>query len=235
MEILCTICARSNSQGVKSKNFKFLNGKPLIYYSIKQAIKSKIFSNIVVSSDSQKIINYSKKFGIKNLFKRPKKLSTNKSPKVPVIQHALKEAELYYKKRYDIIIDLDVSSPLRNISDIKKSLKFFIKKKASILLTGCKSRKNPYFNIVEIRKKKLKRVKLIRKKIFRRQDAPLTFDLNAAIYIWKRKTLVNFKSFYDKKTVLYEMPQTRSFDIDSKTDFKIAEILLKKNEKKLFK
>jgi len=73
----------------------------------------------------------------------------------------------------------------------------------------------------------------MKKKISRRQDAPKTYDLNAAIYIWKRKSLINFKSFYDKKTVLYEMPQKRSFDIDSETDFKIAETLLKINEKKL--
>ncbi len=227
MNILCTICARSNSQGVKNKNFKKLNGKPLIYYSIKQAQKSKIFSNIVISTDSNKIAKYSNKMGVKCFFKRPKKLSTNKSPKVPAIQHALLESENYHKKKYDIILDLDVSSPLRRVSDIRNSLNLFNKKKASILLTGCKSRKSPYYNVVEIKNKKVKRVKLSRKKIFRRQDTPKTYDLNASIYIWKRNSLINFKSFYDKKTIIYEMPQERSFDIDSITDFKIAEVLMK--------
>tara|TARA_B100000963_G_C22543904_1_gene633516 strand:+ start:436 stop:1143 length:708 start_codon:yes stop_codon:yes gene_type:complete len=235
MNILCTICARSNSQGVKNKNFRPLNRKPLIYYTINQAIKSKIFSDIIISSDSEKILKYSRRFGLKTIFKRPKNLSNNKSPKVPVIQHALVKSEKYFKKKYDIIIDLDVSSPLRNITDIKNSFKFFKNQNASILLSGCVSRKNPYYNIIEIKKNKIKRVKLMKKKIFRRQDAPKTYDLNAAIYIWKRKSLVNFKSFYDKKTVLYEMPQKRSFDIDSETDFKIAETLLKINEKKLSK
>ena len=55
--ILCTICMRGGSQGVKNKSIKLINGRPLMYYTIKQAIKSKIFDNIVVSTDSKKILN----------------------------------------------------------------------------------------------------------------------------------------------------------------------------------
>ena len=98
-----------------------------------------------------------------------------------------------------------------------------------MLLSGCKSKKNPYYNMVEIFRNKIKRVKILKRKITRRQDAPTTFDLNASIYIWKRKTLINFKSFYDSKTVFFEMPPSRSVDIDNKFDFKIVNFLLKKN------
>ena len=110
-----------------------------------------------------------------------------------------------------------------------------IKNKGDILITGSKSKKNPYFNIVEIINKKVKKVKNSKKKIFRRQDAPKTFDMNASIYIWNRKTLINSKYANEvldrgvkRKTVLYEMPESRSIDIDSELDFNLVEFLLKK-------
>ena len=92
--------------------------------------------------------------------------------------------------------------------------------------------------MVEIVNKKVKKVKIIKKMIFRRQDAPKTYDMNASIYIWNRKTLMNSGSDIaalsrniKEKVVLYEMPYSRSIDIDSELDFKLVEFLLKKEKK----
>ena len=231
---LCTIGMRGGSQGVKNKNFKLINGKPLMYFTIKQAIKSRIFDHIMVSTDSKKILKIAKFYGAEGWFLRPKELSSNTSEKVSAIRHALFQAEKFYKKKFETIIDLDVTSPLRKIEDISNAYKFFIKKKANILITGCESKKNPYFNMIEIKNNKVRIVKKLKKNIYRRQDAPKTYDYNASIYIWKRKSLINFKSFYTNKTVFYEMPESRSIDIDSKLDFKLVEFLLKKkNDKEL--
>ena len=167
-----------------------------------------------------------KYYGADAWFIRPKKLSLDKSPKVPVIKHALFEAEKYYNKKFEIIIDLDVTSPLRKVEDILNAYRYFIGKKADILVTGCKSKKNPYFNMVKVVNNKLQRVKKSKKNIYRRQDAPKIYDINASIYIWKRKSLVNFKSFYNGNTTFYEMPESRSWDIDSAFDFKIVQYLL---------
>ena len=217
---------RSGSKGVKNKNLKLINNKPLMYYTINQAIKSKLFENIVVSTNSKKILKKAKYYGAEGWFLRPKKLSSDFSPKVPVIKHALLESEKYYKKNFDIIIDLDVSSPLRSVVDIKNAYEYFIKKKADFLISGCKSKKNPYFNVAEIINNKLKKIKPFKRNIYRRQDAPVTYDFNASIYIWKRESLVNFKSFYKSKTVLYEMPESRSWDVDTNFDFKVVKYLL---------
>ena len=225
---------RKGSREVKDKNFRLINGKPLMYYTIKQAIKSKIFDNIVASTDSKQILKYAKSYGADGWFLRSKKLSSNLSSKIPVIKHALVEAEKFYNKSFKFIVDLDVSSPLRNVEDIIKAYQFFLRKKADILITASKSKKNPYFNIVEIRNKKVKIIKSAGKNIFRRQDAPQTFDMNASIYIWTRKAILNSRSLYNKKTILYEMPAYRSIDIDSKLDFKIVEFLLKNKNKKFF-
>ena len=230
MSVICIICARKGSQGLKGKNLKILHKKPLIAHTIIQAQKSKIFDKIVVSTDSKKIQKVANKYGIKNFFLRPAYLSKNNSPKIPVIRHALLKSELYYKKKFKIIIDLDPTSPLRNIKDIKKSLNLFNRNKYQNLISGCTSSKNPYFNMVEKKNNKIKIVKNLKKKITRRQNAPKVFDMNASIYIWKRFALLNNIKLINKKTGFYQMPRDRSIDIDIKLDWDIVNFLMRKKK-----
>lgn len=228
MNYLCTICARKNSRGVKNKNFKNLNGIPLIAHTILQAQKSKIFSNIVVSTDSNIIKGISKKFGVKCWFTRPKKLSNDAISKIPVIKHATQMAEKHFNKKFDVIMDLDVTSPLREINDIKKAKNKFLKSKSDVLFSVCESKKNPYFNMIEKNKKKIKLVKSALKKISSRQTSPKVYDMNASIYIWKRLALIKNRSLFSNKTNIYVMPQERSVDIDSEYDWQLTKFLMKK-------
>ncbi len=227
-KILCTICARGNSKGLKNKNINKIKGIPLIAYTINHAKKSKLFENIVVSTESSRVMSISKKYGIKDFIKRPKRLSLDNSPKIPVIRHCLKEMEKKYKKNFDLIVDLDVTAPLRNIRDINNALKQFKDTKSSTLFSACVSRRNPYFNAVEFKNKKIKPVKSLMRKIPGRQFAPLVYDMNASIYIWDRKTLLNSNTVFQKKTSVYVMPEERSIDIDNEFDFKIVSFLMKK-------
>lgn len=233
MNILCTICMRGGSKEIKNKNIKKLNGRPLLSYTIEQAKKSNIFDLVMVSTDSKKIYNISKKYGASAWFLRPKKLSTNNSPKMLAIKHALIESEKYTKKKFDIIFNLHVTAPLRSVNDIKFSLKQFLNERSNKLISVTPCKRNPYFNMVEIVKKKVKIVKQLKKSVNRRQDSPKVYDMNASIYIWKRKELLKLKSQYDHKTSLYIMPEERSVDIDNNFDWKLAEYILKnkKNEK----
>ncbi len=225
--ILCTICVRSGSKGVKNKNIKKIKGKPLIYYTLNQAIKSKLFNNIVISTDSEKILEYSKKKKNIDRIKRPKNLAKDDSPKIPVIRHCLIEMEKRYKKKYDLIFDLDVTSPLRKIYDLKKALNKMIRNKSDNLFSVCLSKRNPYFNAVEFKKNKIKPIKNLMKQITSRQNAPVVYDMNASIYIWKRITLLNSNTVLQKRTSIYIMPEERSLDIDTPLDFKIVEFLLR--------
>ena len=223
---------RGGSQGLKNKNLKIINGKPLMYYTISQALKSKIFDKVVVSTDSKKILKFAKSYGADGWFLRPKRFSSNTSSKVAAIRHAFVEAEKFYGKKFKFIVDLDVTSPLRNVEDIINAYKFFIKKRGDILITGSKSRHNPYFSIVEIVNGKIQKVKDVKKEFFRRQEAPKTYDMNASIYIWNRQTLLkSFTAVLEReakwKIIFYEMPPSRSIDIDSELDFKLVEFLLK--------
>ena len=231
--ILCTICARAGSKGLKRKNLLKINRKSLIFYTVDQAKKSGIFTNIVVSTDSNVIKKKIKKEnGVDCWFLRSKKLSNDHVSKIDVIKDALIRSEENFDVKYDYIMDLDVTSPLRSIKDIKKAYNIFKKRKIDFLISANISKKNPYFNMVEFKKNKIKFIKkkLKQTKIKRRQDAPKTFDINASMYIWKKKTLLNSFKFFPKKTFLFIMPPERSWDIDSKFDFDVVKFLLEKKK-----
>ena len=226
MKILCTICAREGSKNILNKNFKYLLGKPLISYSIEQAIKSKIFDKIVISSDSKIAKKLTKKYNLDYYIKRPKKFSNDKSGKIDAIKHAFLESEKFFKQKFDVVIDLDVTSPLRTVKDILNSLKIFKNNKSANLITVCEAKKNPYFNMIEIKKNRIS-ISKQNTQYIRRQDAPRVYEMNASIYIWKRKTLLNKTKLINNKTSFYEMPIERSIDIDSNFDWKIVELLIK--------
>ena len=157
--ILCTICARGGSLGVKNKALRIINRRPLIYYTINLAIKSKLFDKVVVSTDSKIIQKISTKYGAECWFLRKKKLSSKFSPKKLTLIDLLERSEEKFKKKFEIIVDLDLSSPLRTKDDLLLSLKNFIKNNNDILISVNNCRKNPYFNMVEFRDKKLSIVK----------------------------------------------------------------------------
>lgn len=229
MKILCTICARGGSKGVKNKNIKLLNGKHLISYTIDQAKKSNLFNQIVVSTDSIRIQKIAKKYKANCWSLRKKNLSTDSAAKIPVIQDTLLRSEKYFKIQYDYIIDLDPTSPLRSVNDIISSFKKFISKKADLLITGCEAKKNPYFNMFEIKNSQIKLVKKKDNKNFvSRQLSPKVYEMNASIYIWNRNSLIRAKTLFIKNMTEYIMPYERSIDIDSELDFKIVELLLNK-------
>jgi len=224
--ILCTICARKGSKGLKNKNFLNLLGKPIILHTVDQAKKIKSFTKIVISSDSSKILNASKK-KVNYLIKRPQNISNDHSSKVDAIKHALLMSEKKFKITFDTIIDLDVTSPLRSIGDINKAIDIFFKKRPGNLVSGHEARRNPYFNQVMYKKGYLDLVCKSKKKIVRRQDAPKIYDLNASIYIWNRKNLLSSKKLINKKTIFFKMPYSRSIDIDDKLDFIMVKHILK--------
>ena len=183
MEILCTICARSGSKGIKNKNLLKLNDKTLIHIAIELAKKSKLFKKIIFSSDSNDYIKKAIKYGVDYSINRKISLSSDKAGKIDVIRDCLLYSERIYKKKFDVICDLDVTTPLKNLNDLKLAFKKFLIEKNDILFSVCESKKNPYFNMVEYRNNKYNLIK--NSKFIRRQDTPTVYFINAGIYIWK--------------------------------------------------
>ncbi len=226
--ILCTICARGGSKGIKNKNIRELCGKPLISYTIEQAKNSNLFDHIVISTDSDDIAAIAKKYGGEVFFKRSVEMASDTAGKLDVIRDAFIRSEKYYNRVFDYLIDLDATSPLRNVADIINSFNQFKKDNNDNLITAMPSRRSPYFNIVEQSEDgKVYLSKKLDNAIVRRQDAPKTYDMNASIYIWKREAILNENTLFLENTGLYVMPEERSIDIDSELDFKFVEFLMK--------
>ena len=232
MKNLCSIGVRGGSKGVKNKNLKLMNDKPLLAYTIEQAKESGLFEHIVLSTDSEEIQELALSLGADSWFLRPSEMATDEAGKLPVIAHTLKESEKYYSLKFDVIVDLDVTAPLRTSEDIEKAYLKLIEKDADNLISVCESRKNPYFNMIEVHNDIPKVVKKIKNRPVSRQEAPKVFDMNAAIYMWQRRSKIDYENLISDKTVLYEMPQERSVDIDSETDWNFVEFMLKKGRKK---
>lgn len=228
VKVLCTICARGGSKGVKNKNIKQINGKPLIAYTIEQALASKLFEHVVISTDSDEIAKISQQYGAEVFFKRSADMASDTAGKLDVIRDAFKKSEEHYSEIFDYLIDLDATSPLRNHEDIMAAYEQFIDHGNSNLITAMPSRRSPYFNLIEVDENdKVHLSKTVENNILRRQDTPKSFDMNASIYIWKRDAILNENSLFLEETGLYVMPEERSIDIDGELDYKIVELLMR--------
>lgn len=224
---LCSICARGGSKGVPGKNIRMLAGKPLIAHSVGHALESELFEAVAVSSDSDEILETARLHGASILIERPAEMASDTAGKLPVIQHALEQAEAQSGQRYDTQVDLDATSPLRSVQDVIGSVKLLEETGCSNVITGAPAHRSPYFNLVERDVNGVVHLsKNLPQGVVRRQDSPDCFDMNASIYVWQRDRLLNDpKLFYDD-TRLYEMPRERSFDIDEELDFKIVELIM---------
>tara|TARA_E500000178_G_scaffold356378_1_gene433816 strand:+ start:1719 stop:2438 length:720 start_codon:yes stop_codon:yes gene_type:complete len=230
-EILGLICARGGSKGLKNKNIKIFNSKPLIYWTIKIANKLKIIKKLYVSTDSKKIAKLSKKFGAEVPFLRPNKLATDKSPEVYTWRHALKFFYKKYKYLPGILLVLPVTSPLRKKEDVIKCINLYKKTKSDAVIAVTESYRNPYFNMIFRDKKGISKLIInSKKKITRRQDAPITFDMTTVAFVINTKFILKKKNIFKGIVRSVIVNQESSIDIDNIKDFKIAEFL-KKNIK----
>jgi CMP-N,N'-diacetyllegionaminic acid synthase len=206
-----------------------LLGKPLIAHSIEQALHSGLFEAVAVSSDSDEILDVAGRFGARVLVKRPDAMATDAAPKVPAIRHCVEEAERALNARFDVLVDLDATSPLRLVDDIRGAVAMLESLGVPNLITGAPARRSPYFNLVELSADGFVRLsKPLAEAIVRRQDSPRCFDMNASIYVWRRDVfLADPRVFYDE-TVLFEMPEDRSVDIDTELDFELVRLLMER-------
>lgn len=236
MRILALIAARAGSKGIKNKNIRDLAGKPLIVYSIEQLKKWGKYDEFLISTDSQEIERIARDYGVDAPFRRPPELSGDSVGKVEVLRHALGEAEKYYGKEFDALLDVDVTSPVRNIEDIDNIVKLFNERKANCVLSIVKAHKNPYFNMLERDKDGVLKVcKQVSGEFLTRQSCPVVYGANASLYIYSRQFLLdeNTKTPLSDKTFGYEMGEFSAVDIDEEIDFKFIELLLKEGVVKL--
>jgi len=228
-QILCTICARGGSKGVAGKNLRKMLGKPLLAYSIAQALQAEIFSAVAVSSDSDAILAAAIAQGAHFAIRRPDALSVDAAPKPPAIRQCAEEVEKLTGRSFDIFVDLDATSPLRLPQDIAGAVALLGSSGAGNVITGMPARRSPYFNLVEPDANGVVRVcKQGGSSLARRQDSPPCFDMNASVYVWRREAFFRGPRVFGPDTRLYVMPDERSLDIDSELDWELVEYLMAK-------
>lgn len=219
-KIIAIIPARSGSKGLKDKNIKDLNGKPLIAYTIEAAKRSNVFDEIIVSTDSEKYAEVSKKYGANVPFLRSKENSNDTAGSWDVVREVLSKLD----EKFDIIVLLQPTSPLRTESNIKEALKLFFDKDADTVCSVCETQHPMYwcntldesFSMKDFVRKEYRK---------RRQELPKSYTLNGAIYICKTDLLDDL-NFYSNKSFAYIMSKDSSIDIDSELDFIMAETVL---------
>lgn len=236
MKLLAIIAARGGSKGVKNKNIRFLNGKPLMVYTIEQIIKWGKYDRFIISTDSREIADIGCKCGVDVPFIRPAALAGDTAGKLEVLRHGLTCAEQHYGTKFDILLDLDVTAPIRTIEDIENAVSLYNDKKADCVFSVVKSRKSPYFNMIELRPDGTAQpCKQTGHSILRRQDSPVVYSMNTSIYVYNRDFLLDEGNIlpYAKKAYVYEMDELSAVDIDSELDFKYVEFLVKEGAIKI--
>lgn len=235
MNILITICARGGSKGIPGKNIKVINGKPLIDYSIDltEKIKTKFNAKVSLSTDDNEIKKVAHANGLITDYVRPQYLATDAAGKIDTIKDLLLYEESLIDEKYDFILDLDVTSPLRTLEDIERALALMINKPdAKNLFSVNPAARNPYFNMVEENSNGF--YSLVKTNpdgsIMTRQSAPKVYDLNASFY-WYRRSFFDSgdKTAITDKSLIYIMDHI-CFDLDHNVDFLFMEYLLVNNK-----
>ncbi|HOW43075.1 MAG TPA: acylneuraminate cytidylyltransferase family protein [Candidatus Omnitrophota bacterium] len=229
--IIAVIPARGGSKGIPHKNIQILCGKPLIEYSIKAALASRVFDDVVVSTDDRRIRDIAIKAGALCPFLRPASLSGDCVATYPVIKHAVEWMERCRGAAYDLVTVLQPTAPLRSAGDIRKAIAWLQRSRAASLVSvaliddphPCKVQrviKGKLYNFID-------RSPGVR--LARRQDLEPAYALNGAIYLSRRAVLD--KALLDKDVLAYIMPAERSVNIDTRLDLEFAGFLMSKKRR----
>ncbi len=230
---LITICGRAGSKGFKNKNLKTFCGKPLVYYTLSAAelfIKAnpEVAVSICLNTDSDALATLvAEKYPEVTFLPRGEELAGDTVPKMDVFKDSLVRMEEKQGEPFDVMIDLDITSPLRTAKDIENSyMAYATREDLDLIFSVTPSRRNPYFNMV--RQEGDQFVKVMDNVPFTaRQQAPAIYDLNASIYVLSRDFLANNTTgiLWDGKIGISTMLDTGILDIDSEEDFQMMEII----------
>lgn len=232
MKILFTICGRAGSKGIKNKNIRDFLGKPLPYYTLsaidlymKENVEDEM--DVVVNSDSKELLQMMENNPFFKLYtvERQASLGGDTVAKIKVILNSLEEIEKRLDRKYDMVVDLDITSPLRTKEDIQNLINTQKEKLADVTFSVTDSRRNPYFNMVRRVEKGVKKV--LESDFTTRQQAPEIFDMNASMYAYNPEFLRSDKNVLDGYCECIHMYDTGVLDLDHENDFELMEVIAK--------
>ena len=221
---LAIIPARGGSKRLPRKNVLDLNGQPLLTYSIEAGLKSSYVDKVVVSSDNIEILEIAKEYKAKTL-KRPDFLANDRATTFDAVKHTIENFE-----KYDYVVLLQPTSPLRSAKHIDEAIKLLDVKNADAIVSVCEMEHSPLWSNTldsSLSMQGFLRDEVVHK---RSQDLEMYYRLNGAIYICKTDKLLAEESFLLKENIFaYVMSKEFSIDIDEKIDFKLADFFLQES------
>ena len=236
--MLAIIPARGGSKGLKRKNIRLLNGKPLIYYTVKAALHAKHITQVIVSTDDEQIASYALEYGAKVPFMRPENLATDESYAIDAVIWTLGKLraplvayqEMHNSDQewvYNEFAMLFPTSPLRTSEDIDNAIELFHEKQADSVISYTESPwPLSYFTGIMPDDSFLPNL-FTTNKLLNRQDYPRAYYRNGAIFVFNYEKTVKQRIFSTEKSYAYIMPREKSVDIDSVQDLKYAEYLMR--------
>lgn len=236
MNILFTLCGRAGSKGVKGKNARDFLDVPLVWYSMANIA---LYMEKYAGEDDIKIVLNTDSEPLKDLVRRVKELPVtiihreeslagDKVPKVAVILDSLNKVEEAFTCKFDMVVDLDITSPLRTVKDVKNAIdRKKMRNDVDVVYSVAPSRRNPYFNMVKEEKGFF--CKAIPSNFTTRQEAPVFYDMNASIYAYSPDALRNKEhaTFFNSGCDAVVMTDTGILDIDSEEDYELMQVIAK--------
>ena len=233
MKAIAFIFARGGSKGLPGKNIRPLGGKPLIAWSIEQALAVKRITRVIVSTDSEEIAAVARNYGAEVPFIRPTELARDDSPEWLAWRHALNYLLDTVGVLPEAMVSLPATAPLRSPLDIENCLDEYEKGDADMVVTVTDAHRSPYFNMVKTNADGT--VGLVippQSAIARRQDVPTVYDMTTVAYVARPEFVMTRNAVFEGRVRAVHVPTERAIDIDTLLDFQIAECLLNNREQK---
>ncbi|MDE5966251.1 MAG: acylneuraminate cytidylyltransferase family protein [Lachnospiraceae bacterium] len=231
MRILFTLCGRAGSKGIKNKNIREFAGIKLPYYSLAaltlycEAHQDNIEADIAVNTDSEelKALMLANRQAEVEFIAREEDLALDDTPKIAVILDCLNQMEKRKGKCYDMVVDMDITSPLRTVPDLERLVQRAGETECDLVFSVTSARRNPYFNMVKKTEYGYKRV--LESSADARQQAPEVFDMNASLYAYKPAFLRKGQPLLSGRCEVIHMYDTAVLDLDDENDFELMEVI----------
>lgn len=234
MNILFTVCARAGSKGVAGKNVRTFCGQPIVHYTleiyekyVKKYGRNYNIIDLAVNTDSVQLLEQIKMKGTEYIFvKRKDELAGDIVAKGEVIRDTLTAVERIKNCEYELVVDLDITSPLRNLEDVEGTINQVMQnEKCNFAYSVVESRRSPYFNMV-CKNETGFYDRVIMSNYTARQQVSECFDMNASIYVYNKDYLLHMSN-ENRYALVWKMDDSVVLDIDSENDFEIMEVLTK--------
>jgi CMP-N,N'-diacetyllegionaminic acid synthase len=223
---IAIVPARGGSKGVPGKNVRIVAGKPLIAWTLETALQANLFQRVIVSTDSPEVAAVARVHRGEVPFMRPPELALDDTPGIDPVLHTVRWLEEHERCSPEFVMLLQPTSPLRTSEDMCRAMELAAEKRAHAVVSVTLADAHPYWMKRVDDEGRLADFMELQPFATRRQDLPLVYALNGAIYLIRRQVLLEQETLFPRDTRALIMPSERSLDVDTAWDLYLADLIL---------